>query len=177
MPNGIAFHNGTLYVALIDRILSYPNIEADLTNPPAPVTVVGPGVLPTSTWHGWRYLRVGPRDHKLYLAVGSACNVPCDDDCECANAAVHPLYGTLQRMNLDGSDMTTVARGIRNSVGFTFHPTTGDLWFTDNGRDNWDDPKSPVAHNQRPPDELNVLPASRMASKPHYGAWLGASWV
>ena len=129
VPNGIAYLNGDLFVALIDRVLVYRNIEADLTAPHVAEVVIAPGTLPTSTWHGWRYMRAGP-DGRLYLAIGSPCNVPCDQDCECARADLHPLYGTLLRFNADGSGLEVVARGVRNSVGMTFHQTTGDLWFT-----------------------------------------------
>jgi glucose/arabinose dehydrogenase len=129
VPNGIAFLNGDLYVALIDRVLRFRDIEANLSAPHAWEYAVPPGVLPTSTWHGWRYMRAGP-DGRLYLAVGSPCNVPCDADCDCARSDLFPLYGTIVRFNADGSGLEVVARGLRNSVGMDFHPVTGDLWFT-----------------------------------------------
>ncbi len=85
--------------------------------------------LPNNKWHGWRYLGFGP-DGKLYVPVGAPCNV-CDRDSE--------DYATILRMNADGSGREVVARGVRNSVGFTWHPRTRALWFTDNGRDELGD--------------------------------------
>lgn len=119
-PNGVAFHDGDLYVAEIDRILRYDDIESRLSSPPEPVTIA---TLPKERHHGWRYIAFGP-DGKLYVAIGAPCNV-CDRE----------GYATIVRMAPDGSGRETVAYGVRNSVGFTWHPQTGELWFTDNGRD------------------------------------------
>ncbi len=126
MPNGVAFRGGALYVGEIDRIRRYDGIENRLDSPPAPVDVAR---LPNDKWHGWRYLGFGP-DGKLYVPVGAPCNV-CDRDSE--------DYATILRMNADGSGREVVARGVRNSVGFTWHPRTRALWFTDNGRDELGD--------------------------------------
>lgn len=136
VPNGVAFYDGDLYVAEISRILRYEDIENHLDNPPAPVVIRDD--LPRDEHHGWKYLRVGP-DEKLYVPQGVPCNV-CD--------AGDP-YGTIMRMNLDGSELEIIARGVRNTVGFDWHPVTGELWFTDNGRD-W-------LTDDLPPDELNRL--------------------
>lgn len=133
-PNGVAFHDGALYVAEISRIIRYDDIEASLDNPPAPVVVFDQ--LPTEEYHGWKYLRVGP-DDKLYVPVGVPCNVCAEDD----------RYGLIYRLNLDGSGLEVVVRGVRNSVGFDWDAQTGELWFTDNGRD-W-------VSDDLPPDELN----------------------
>lgn len=133
MPNGIAFRDGALYVAAVDQILRYDNIESRLDNPPAPVLVTH--ALPKDQAHGWRYLAFGP-DGKLYVAVGAPCN-------SCDQAG----YAELRRLNPDGSGMETFARGIRNTVGFTWNPSDQTLWFTENGRD-W-------LGDNLPPDELN----------------------
>jgi glucose/arabinose dehydrogenase len=135
-PNGIAFRDGALYVAEIHRILRYDNIESSLTRMPEPKVVRGD--LPKDRHHGWRYLAFGP-DGKLYVAIGAPCNV-CNE----------PNYANISRMNPDGSDLEVFARGIRNSVGFTWHPTTRELWFTDNGRD--------FLGEDSPPCELNHAP-------------------
>ncbi len=122
MPNGVAFRDGALYVGELRRILRYDAIESRLDSPPEPVVIAE---LPGESHHGWRYIAFGP-DGKLYVAIGAPCNV-CDRDAE--------GYGTIIRMNPDGSGRETVAHGVRNSVGFAWQPRSLDLWFTDNGRD------------------------------------------
>ncbi|HEY8508554.1 MAG TPA: sorbosone dehydrogenase family protein, partial [Steroidobacteraceae bacterium] len=121
-PNGVAVHDGDLYVAEIHRITRYDDIESNPDKPPKGVEIAK---LPAEQHHGWRYIAFGP-DNKLYVAIGAPCNV-CDRDKE--------DFATIIRMNADGSGREVVARGVRNSVGFTWHPTTKELWFTDNGRD------------------------------------------
>lgn len=135
MPNGIAFHDGDLYVAENHRILRYPDIEQRLTDVPQAVVVVDD--LPTESHHGWRYIDFGP-DGKLYISIGAPCNV-----CE------RQGFANITRMNPDGSEREIIAYGIRNSVGFTWHPDTGRLWFTDNGRD--------MLGDDLPPGELNQV--------------------
>lgn len=136
-PNGVAFNDGALYVAEISRILRYDDIEAQLRNPPEPVVVID--TLPTDWMHGWKFIAFSP-DGKLYVPVGAPCNV-------CDREADEPRYSTILRMNPDGSELEIVARGVRNSVGFDFHPRTGELWFTNNGRD--------MLGDEGPPDTLN----------------------
>jgi glucose/arabinose dehydrogenase len=136
VPNGVAFHDGALYVAETQRILRYDNIEASLANVPQPKVVRDD--LPKDAHHGWRYIAFGP-DGKLYVPIGAPCNV-CNE----------PKYASITRMNADGSGQEVFARGVRNSVGLTWHPVTKQLWFTDNGRD-W-------LGNNQPPCELNVAP-------------------
>jgi len=145
MPNGVAFRNGSLYVAEISRILRLDNIEARLSDPPEPVVVYDR--LPTDSAHGWKYINFGP-EGKLYVPVGAPCNI-----CEPPGR----LYGTILRMDADGSNLEIYARGIRNSVGFDWNPRTNVLWFTDNGRD-W-------LGDNRPPDELNRAPKAGL----HFG--------
>lgn len=137
MPNGVAFRDGSLFVAEVNRILRYDDIENRLTSPPEPV-LVSEG-FPSDRHHGWKYIAFGP-DGKLYVPVGAPCNV-CDRG---------DPYAAIHRMNPDGSDLEVFARGVRNTVGFTWHPETGDMWFTDNGRDNMGD--------DIPPCELNHAP-------------------
>ncbi|KKG20943.1 sorbosone dehydrogenase family protein, partial [Methanosarcina sp. 2.H.T.1A.15] len=123
MPNGVAFMNGSLYVAEVSRVVRYDDIEARLETPPEPVVVNGD--FPSDRLHGWKYIKFGP-DGKLYVPVGMPCNV-----CE----GKYERYGTIMRMEPDGSQLEIFARGIRNTVGFAWHPETEELWFTDNGRD------------------------------------------
>jgi len=147
-PNGVLFHNGALYVAAIHRVFRYDNIEASLAKGevPTPVELTDAFRLPTEVHHNWKFLALGP-DRKIYIQVGAPCNV-----CE-INKEVH---GQIRRYNLDGSGMEIVARGVRNSVGYDFHPRTGELWFTDNGRD-W-------AGEDGFEDELNRVPATMIGA-------------
>lgn len=137
-PNGVAFHNQSLYVAEINRILRYDRIESRLSSPPEPVIVYDQ--LPSDQYHGWKFIAFGP-DGYLYIPVGAPCNVCKMDD---------PRYASLLRIKPDGSKFEIFARGIRNTVGFDWHPTTRELWFTDNGRD--------YLGENTPPDELNYAP-------------------
>ena len=141
-PNGVAFHDGSLYVAEVSRVLRYDAIEARLNNPPAPVVVSTD--LPLSKQHEWRYIRFGP-DGWLYVGVGAPCNV-----CQSADQRV----ASILRMRPDGSGMEVYALGVRNSVGFDWQLSSQGMWFTDNGRDNMGD--------DIPPDELNYAPRMGM---------------
>lgn len=127
MPNGVAFHEGDLYVAEVSRILKLQGIESKLENPPSPIVISDD--YPSETHHGWKYIAFGP-DRKLYVPVGAPCNI-----CESKNE----IYASITRLNKDGSGREIFAKGVRNSVGFTWHPETKELWFTDNGRDSMGD--------------------------------------
>ncbi len=144
-PNGVAMHDGDLYVAEISRVTRYPEIGAHLDAPPAPVVVRDD--FPTARHHGWKYIAFGP-DGKLYVPVGAPCNICLSDD---------PIFASITRMNPDGSDREIFAHGIRNTVGFAWEPQTGVMWFTDNGRDNLGD--------DVPSDELNRAPVAGL----HFG--------
>lgn len=121
VPNGVAFHDGALYVAEISRVVRYPDIEERLDDVPDAEVVRDD--FPTDAHHGWKFIAFGP-DDKLYVPIGAPCNV-CDED----------GYSVIMRMNADGSELEVFAEGVRNTVGFTWHPDTGEMWFTDNGRD------------------------------------------
>ena len=123
MPNGVAFRDGDLYIAEVSRITKLPAIESKLDNPPAPVVIKDD--YPKETHHGWKYIAFGP-DGKLYVPVGAPCNI-CESKDE--------IFASITRLNKDGSGREIFAQGVRNSVGFTWHPVTKELWFTDNGRD------------------------------------------
>jgi len=145
VPNGVAFANGDLYIAEIQRIVKLEKISQALVAPPAP-TVVSDG-YPDETHHGWKYLRIGP-DGKLYVPVGAPCNICLSEN---------EIFATITRLDPDGTHREIFARGIRNTVGFDWHPDTKQLWFTDNGRDGLGD--------DRPPEELNTAQHSGL----HFG--------
>ena len=141
MPNGVAIRDGALYVAEVSRIIRFDDIEARLDSPPAPAVVFDR--YPTEGHHGWKHIAFGP-DGMLYVPVGAPCNI-------CSPADT--FFATITRLRIDGAGVADdsgariFARGVRNSVGFDWHPESGELWFTDNGRDWMGD--------NRPPDELN----------------------
>ena len=145
MPNGVAVKDGDLYVAEYNRILRYDDIETQLDKPPKPVVINED--YPSEKHHGWKFIDFGP-DGKLYVPVGAPCNI-CESEEE--------IFNTITRINPDGSDLEIVQRGVRNTVGFTWHPSTKELWFTDNGRD-W-------LGNDSPACELNHAPKDGM----HFG--------
>jgi glucose/arabinose dehydrogenase len=143
MPSGLEFRDGSLYVGALNRILRYDAIETRLDNPPEPVVLNDQ--LPDKRHHGWKYLRFGP-DGLLYIPVGAPCNI-CEE----------PGFAEIRTMNPDGTDLQVYAEGIRNSVGLAFHPVSGELWFTDNGRDRLGD--------EVPQCELNHAPQAGL----HFG--------
>ena len=144
-PNGVAYHNGSLYVAEISRILRYENILENLNQSKPPVVVYD--MLPKERHHGWKFIAIGP-DEKLYVPVGAPCNICASED---------ERFASIMRMNLDGSEVEVFAHGVRNTVGFDWHPLSGELYFADNGRD-W-------LGDDLPPDELNHAPIKGM----HFG--------
>ena len=135
MPNGVAFHKGDLYVAEVDKLWVFKNIEDNLENPGDPILIYDD--YPKDKHHGWKYIAFGP-DGKLYVPVGAPCNI-----CESKNK----MYASITRMNPDGSDREIFAYGVRNTVGFTWNPNNDEMWFTDNGRD--------MLGDNIPPCELN----------------------
>jgi glucose/arabinose dehydrogenase len=139
MPSGVAYRDGILYVAEVNRILAFDDVDKNLESPPKPRVVFEQ--LPRGSYHGWKFIEFGP-DGKLYVPVGAPCNV-CN---------VEDPYGTILRVDVDNGSMEIVARGVRNSVGFAWHPLTNELWFTDNGRDMMGD--------DIPPGELNRVTRS-----------------
>lgn len=145
MPNGVAFRDGDLYIAEVSRISRIRQVEANLSKPGKPETIYDQ--YPTETHHGWKYIAFGP-DGKLYVPVGAPCNICLSKD---------PQYASITRMNANGSGMEVFAHGVRNTVGFTWHPVSRDIWFTDNGRD--------MLGDDIPPCELNTASKAGM----HFG--------
>ncbi len=145
MPNGVAFKDGDLYVAEVNQIHKFSGIESKLAAPGKSQIIYDK--FPTEKHHGWKYIAFGP-EGKLYVPVGAPCNI-----CESKD----PVYASITRMNADGTGMEVFANGVRNTVGFTWHPETKSIWFTDNGRDMMGD--------DVPPCELNTAPKAGM----HFG--------
>ena len=146
-PNGVAFHNGSLFVAELSKIWRYDNIEANLDSPPKPVLIYDD--LPKDEAHGWKFIGIGP-DNKLYVPVGSPGNILLPP----------PTHAQIRRMDLDGKNVELVASGVRNSVGFDWSPVTKDLYFTNNGRD-W-------VSEDIPEDTLHRV-SSTAAAPPNFG--------
>ncbi|HEY7214112.1 MAG TPA: sorbosone dehydrogenase family protein [Thermoanaerobaculia bacterium] len=144
-PNGVAWRDGALYVAEVSRILRFDGIDDRLADPPAPKVITD--AYPTDGHHGWKFIRFGP-DGKLYVPVGAPCNI-----CEPAK----PIYASITRISPQGGEPEIFARGVRNTVGFDWHPQTHELWFTDNGRD--------LLGDDVPPDELDRAPRAGL----HFG--------
>ena len=133
-PFGIAFRGDTMYVAEMTSVKRFdPEVEE-------PVTVVRR--LP-SGGHSTRTLAFGP-DGKMYVSVGSSCNL-CDES--------DSMRAAVLQFNRDGTGGRVFARGLRNSVGLAFHPTTGELWATNNDRDNLGD--------DVPPERINIVKDGR----------------
>lgn len=151
-PNGVAFRQGDLYVAEINRILVFKGIGKRIGKD-AKFEVMKT-TFPDETHHGWKFIRFAP-DGSLFVPVGAPCNLCLRE----------PTHAALFKISPDGKTKTLVAQGIRNTVGFDFHPETGDLYFSENGRD--------LLGDDTPPDELNVLPRKLWENPPspvaHFG--------
>lgn len=145
MPAGVALKDGDLYVSSTNRILRFNDIEKDLENPAEPEVFYGD--YPSDKHHGWKFIAFGP-DGNLYVPVGAPCNICLREE---------PIYSSITTLSPDGTTMEIFAEGVRNTVGFDWHPDTKELWFTENGRDMMGD--------DVPGDELNRAPTKGM----HFG--------
>jgi glucose/arabinose dehydrogenase len=139
-PNGVAFKDGTLYIAELSQVSKIDNIEDTLDNPAKPTVIYDD--LPKDEAHGWKFISIGP-DNRLYIPVGQPGNNVLHDE----------AHGQIRRINLDGSGAEIVALGVRNSVGFDWNPENKELYFTDNGRD-W-------MSEDVPEDKLNRVTKAR----------------
>ena len=148
-PIGVAYRDGALYISAVSRILKLDRIDDSLDQPRKPVVMTDR--FPSETHHGSKFIAFGP-DGDLYVPVGAPCNV-CERD--------ENRYYNLQKMKPDGSGATVIAKGIRNTVGFDWHPVDGSLWFTDQGRD--------MLGDDLPSDELNQVAAANGTASPHFG--------
>ncbi len=141
-PTGVVFYKGDLYFAEIDTIWIIEDIDKWLSSNSKilPERSIYMNNLPSETWHGFKYIDFGP-DGNLYIPVGVPCNICIEPQTKDRRfAAIHKY---------ENGELITVASGVRNSVGFDWHPKTEKLYFTDNGRD-WLGDDSPSC-------ELNVI--------------------
>jgi glucose/arabinose dehydrogenase len=143
MPCGVAFKNGSLYVAEVNRILRFDKIEENLGKNISPFTLRDD--YPTETHHGWKYIAFGP-DGNLYVPVGAPCNICKSDD---------EIFASITSLSTDGKQRKVFASGVRNTVGFTWHPITKEMWFTDNGRDMMGDDVPPCELNRAPKEGMH----------------------
>ena len=143
--NGVCFAGGDLYVGERLKIVRYKASD-DFQAEKGEVILDG---LPDETHHGWRYIKEGP-DQRIRMGIGAPCNVCLRDD---------PRFATIVSFTREGKDFQIEAKGVRNSVGFDWHPETGVFYFTDNGRDHLGDNK--------PPCELNRMTEEMQGS--HFG--------
>ena len=141
-PTGVTVYGGDLYFAEIDTVWIIKEIDNWLNSnsESMPTKSVFMNNLPSETWHGFKYIDFGP-DGNLYIPVGVPCNICLEPQTNDKRfAAIHKY--------VDG-ELVTVADGVRNSVGFDWHPVTKKMYFSDNGRD-WLGDDSPDC-------ELNVI--------------------
>lgn len=140
MPSGVAIDQANLYIGALNEIILVPNIDQNIVANPSHRVITD--TLPDKGMHGWKYLKFGPNG-KLYVPVGAPCNVCLSEDARFASILqMDPATGSTQIW----------AHGIRNTVGFDWHPETGDLWFSDNGRD--------MLGDDTPAEEINISNAA-----------------
>ncbi len=135
-PHGIAFRGGDLIIAETGGLVLLRDTDGDLK---ADYKKVISRDIPSGGGHWTRTVAIGP-DNRLYVSVGSSCNVCLEKDRRRA---------AVLRFEPDGGKGAVYASGLRNSVGIAFHPLTGELWGVDNGRD-W-------LGDDLPPEELNRI--------------------
>jgi len=130
-PFGIAFRGDTMFVAENNEVVHF--------NPGSAAKVVDVPNIPGGGGH-WTRTVVFGNDGKMYVSIGSSCNI-CDE--------TDSMRAAVVQFNRDGSRGHVFARGLRNSVGLAINPTTGDLWATNNDRDNLGD--------DVPPERINII--------------------
>jgi glucose/arabinose dehydrogenase len=141
-PAGVAVHKGDLYISEMDTVWVIQDIDNWIASSSKnlPERKIYMNNLPSETWHGLKYIDFGP-DGNLYIPVGVPCNICLEPQTK------DPRFAAIHKY-VDG-ELVTVADGVRNSVGFDWHPVTKKMYFSDNGRD-WLGDNSPSC-------ELNVV--------------------
>ena len=135
LPSGVTVYAGDLYIGALNEIIRIRRIDENLANIRHEYITRS---LPKKAHHGWKYLKFGP-DGQLYVPVGAPCNICLSKDSR---------FASLLTIDIETGETTIWASGIRNTVGFDWHPQTGALWFSDNGRD--------MLGDDMPPEELNI---------------------
>ena len=135
---GVSIFEGDLYFSEISKIWKIQDIENWLQKNSSgfPEKILVSQDLPEDKWHGWKWLQHNA-EGDIYTNVGAPCNICLSEN---------PQYASIIRLRDDNWEY--VARGVRNSVGFDFHPETSKLYFGDNGRD-WLGDDSPACELNR----------------------------
>ena len=141
-PHSVAFHGGYLYIATNPAVMRVKYANGKVEG--APEKFVD---LPVSTRSHWTRTIGFGRDGRLYVSIGSSCNLCEEED---------PRRTTIMVYNADGSGGRPYAKGLRNAIGFDWDPRTGVLWADDMSEDGHGEDK--------PADEIN-----RVEEGKHYG--------
>jgi Raf kinase inhibitor-like YbhB/YbcL family protein len=147
--HGLAIRDNRLYIATVKQLF-VADIKPDGRLGPLTLLIKD---LADAGQHADRTIAFGP-DGQLYMSVGATCNA-CNED--------NPENATMLRITPDGKTRRIFATGLRNTIGFDWNPTTGELWGLDNGIDFLGDDSQP--------EELNKIEFGKQYGWPHvYGA-------
>ncbi|MDP6018957.1 MAG: PQQ-dependent sugar dehydrogenase [Candidatus Latescibacteria bacterium] len=139
--HSLAFYRGVMYVADTDAIFKFRDEDGDLVYEDREVLtdLTSPGACCSNGWHTTRTIVIDEADQKIYVGIGSPCDL-CRSSAPTKAGGTDPLppseeWGSILEMNIDGSEKRVFATGVRNTVGLTLHPITGELWGNNNGHD------------------------------------------
>lgn len=153
-PIGIAYWDNKLYISSVDKIYVVKNVKEEInksikSNKDYTWKMQIFSLLPKNTtkMHAGRYIKVDPKNNKLIVNIGSQ-----------HNAKIPPKKeAIILSIDLKTKKEEIIAFGVRNSVGFDFHPISNEIYFSDNGQDGLGD--------NIPPDEINLI----IKDKEHFG--------
>jgi len=149
-PHSLAFYGGDLYVADTHQVVRLRDRDDDLVYEEREVFIDD---IPSEAWHTTRTIVFDERDGKIYIGVGSPCDL-CRPQSPVAGGSADPLppspeWGSILEFNIDGTGRRVFATGIRNAVGLTLHPITNELWGDHNGHDQ--------EGRARPPEWIDII--------------------